>query len=292
MLYRSPSRKVFEVFNYCLFILFSLSIILPFANVIAISLSEDRAVVEGRVSFWPVGFNWDAYTTLAYNWPFLRSVLNTVMLTSVNTVLCIVIALAAGYALANKKIIGLNIIFIYILIPMYFSGGLIPTYLLVNNVGLNNTYGALIFPSLISIFYIIVFRNSISQLPKELLESAEIDGAGAVRVLAHIIFPLILPMIMAFTIFSAVGYWNEWFNVLLYIRNESMWTLQYKLRDILFNASAVDMITQQSITTQTKANTENIKMAALILSVLPILVIYPFLQKYFMHGILVGAVKG
>ncbi|MBP1988420.1 carbohydrate ABC transporter permease [Paenibacillus eucommiae] len=292
MLYKSPSRKVFEVINYCLFTLFSLSIILPFINVLAVSFSDYRAVAAGKVGFWPVGFNWDAYTTLANNWPFLRAALNTIMLTGVNTVLCILISLAAGYALANRKIIGLNIIFIYILIPMYFSGGLIPTYLLVNNLGLNNTYGALILPSLVSIFYIIVFRNSIMQLPKELIESAEMDGAGAVRLLASIIFPLILPMVMAFTIFSAVGYWNEWFNVLLYIRDDSLWTLQYKLRDILFNAAAIDMITQQSVSTRMKVHPENMKMAALILSILPILVIYPFLQKYFMHGILVGAVKG
>lgn len=292
MQYKSPSRTVFEVFNYSLFILFSLTIILPFINVIAISFSSSLAVAEGRVGLWPIEFNWDSYNTLANNWPFLRAVLNSVALTSINTTLCIVISLAAGYALANKKIMGLNILFIYILIPMYFTGGLVPTYLLVNNIGLNNTYGALILPNLITVFYIIVFRNSISQLPKELIESAEIDGAGSIVMLFQIVFPLVLPMVMAFTIFSAVNYWNEWFNVLLYIRSDEMWTLQYKLRDILFNAAALDMITRQSITTRTKVNTDNIKMAALILSVLPILVIYPFLQKYFMHGILVGAVKG
>jgi putative aldouronate transport system permease protein len=293
MRYKSGSRKVFEVFNYTLFIIFCISILVPFLNAIAISLSSSQAVVKGAIGIWPVGFNLEAYKKLVSSFQFLRTIGNTVFLTSVNTFLVILISLAAAYALANKHIIGKRFFFVFILIPMYFSGGLIPTYLLINNLGLNNTYGALILPAIVNIFYIIVFKNSIDQLPKELLESAEIDGASEPRILFKIILPLILPMVMAFVVFSAVAYWNEWFGVLLYIRDKHLWTLQFQLRDILINASLADAETQKAIVQNAPLiNPENLKMAALMLTILPIIVIYPFVQKYFIHGQLVGAVKG
>jgi ABC-type glycerol-3-phosphate transport system permease component len=181
----------------------------------------------------------------------------------------------------------------YLIVPMYFGGGLVPFYLLVNTLGLNNTYWALILPSVINIFYIIVFRNQINQLPQELLESAEMDGASEMRILLNIILPLVLPMAMAFVVFSAVAYWNEWFNVLIFIRDKSMWTLQFQLRDILSNARLIDEGTNQAmIKNGFQIDPNNLKMAALMLTVLPILVVYPFVQKYFIHGQLVGAVKG
>lgn len=291
--YASTSRKIFNVFNYTLFVLFCISILVPFLNAIAISLSSYQAVVKGNIGIWPEGFNIEAYKKLMSSPQFLRTIANTVMLTVVNTSLAILISLAAGYALAHKQMFGRGAVFVYILIPMYFSGGLIPSYLLVNSLGLNNTFGALIFPSIVSIFYIIVFRNSIEQLPRELLESAEIDGAGETIILFRLILPLILPMAMAFVVFSAVGYWNEWFGVLVYIRDPHKWTLQFQLRDILVNASLADADTQRNVVQDAQLiNPQNLKMAALMLTILPIIAIYPFVQKYFIHGQLVGAVKG
>jgi len=293
VIYRSTSRRIFEVFNILLFVLFSLSIIVPFLNAIAISLSSYDEVLNGKIGLWPRGFNLDAYYQLAYSKQFIRSFLNTVFLTAVNTALVIVLSMAAGYVLAHKRLAGRSFLFMYLIVPMYFGGGLVPFYLLVNTLGLNNTYWALILPSVINIFYIIVFRNQINQLPQELLESAEMDGASEIRILLNIILPLVLPMAMAFVVLSAVAYWNEWFNVLIFIRDKSMWTLQFQLRDILSNARLIDEGTNQAmIKNGFQIDPNNLKMAALMLTVLPILVVYPFVQKYFIHGQLVGAVKG
>ncbi|GAB2692021.1 carbohydrate ABC transporter permease [Paenibacillus thermoaerophilus] len=290
----SVSRKLFQVFNAFLFLLFSISIVVPFVNAIAISLSSYDALATGSVNLWPKGFSLEAYKELAYSKQFLRTFLNTVGLTVVNTVLTITVSLAAGYSMAHKHLLGRSALFIYLIIPMYFSGGLIPTYLLVNKLGLTNTYAALVLPQIVSTFYIIVFRNQINQLPKELLESAEIDGAGETRILFNIILPLVLPMTMAFVVFSAVAYWNEWFNALIYIRDREMWTLQLQLRDILINTSQfIDQQTQNALIGGAPiVHPENMKMAALMLTVLPIIAVYPFVQKYFIHGQLVGAVKG
>lgn len=293
MIYRSKSRTVFEIFNYTFFTLFCISILVPFLNAIAISLSSKAAILRGGIGIWPVEFNLEAYKTLAFNRQFLHTVMNTVFLTFTNTFLVITISLAAGYALSSKYLIGKKIIFTYFIIPMYFGGGLIPTYLLINGLHLNNTYFALILPSIVSVFYVIVFRNMIDQLPKELIESAEIDGAGQPTILFHVVIPLIIPTIAAFVVFSAVGYWNEWFGAMIYLRDRKMWTLQLQLRDILINSAMISPeIEKNFINQQTPIHPENLKMAALMLTILPIVVIYPFVQKYFMSGVLVGAVKG
>ncbi len=291
--YRSTSRTIFNIANYTLFVAFSLSILIPFLNAISISLSGFQFVSQGRVGIWPIGFNLESYKILAANAQFLRSIVNSVFLTVINTALVILIALAAGYALANKHLIGKKTVFLFILIPMYFNGGLIPTYLLVHKLGLTNTFGALILPAIVNIFYIIVFRNSIEQLPQELIESAEIDGASESRTLFSVILPLVLPMAMAFTVFSAVAYWNEWFGVLIYIRDKSMWTLQFQLREILANPNIMDPGTLDQLANRNAyVHPENLKMAALMLTILPVLAIYPFVQKFFIHGQIVGAVKG
>lgn len=293
MLHRSLGERLFDWFNYLLFVLFCLTILVPFINAISISLSSYEAASIGKIGLWPQGFNLEAYHKLVNSKQFIRTFMNTVFLTVVNTTLVILLSLAAGYVMANKHLVGKQFLFTVLLIPMYFSGGLIPTYLLVNKLGLNNTYWALILPGIINIFYIIVFRNQINQLPQELIESAEIDGASEWRILFHIILPLVLPMAMAFVVFSAVAYWNEWFNVLIYIRDKKMWTLQFQLRDILISAELIDSEMEKSLfSSETLIHPNNLKMAALMLTILPIIIVYPFVQKYFIHGQLVGAVKG
>lgn len=291
--YKSTSRTIFNVFNYTLFGLFCLSILLPFFNAISISLSSYQEVVQGHIGIWPKGFNIDGYKKLTGNLSFIRSLSNTVMLTVVNTVLVIGFSISAAFALAHKYLVGRKLIFNYILLTMFFNGGLIPTYLVVTQLGLLNTYWALILPAVCNVFYVIVFKNVIDQLHKEIMESAEMDGAGEFTVLVRIIFPMVLPMAAAFTVFSAVAYWNEWFNVLIYIRDKELWTLQYHLRDILVDSSSASKLSQEAmIKGQERIHPENIKMAALMLTILPIIAIYPFVQKYFIHGQLVGAVKG
>ncbi|WP_127579517.1 carbohydrate ABC transporter permease [Paenibacillus koleovorans] len=288
--YKSPGRIIFQTFNYAFFIMFCISILVPFINALALSFSSYQAILQNQVKLWPVGFQLDSYMKLAANYTFLRSFINTVGLTVIQTAMTIIISLSAAYAMSHKHFKGKKVAMTYILITMFFSGGLIPSYLLVNNIGLNNTYWAIILPGIVSPFYIIVYKNVMDQLHKEILESAEIDGAGEFSLLFRIVLPLVLPMTMAFVIFSAVAYWNEWFSVLLYIKDKSMWTLQYQLRGILAFARLED--TTVNAPGEQTIHPDNLKMAALMLTVLPIIVIYPFLQKYFIHGQFVGAVKG
>jgi len=291
VLYRSVSRRIFEVFLYVLFTLFCLAIILPFLNVIAVSLSSKKALMAGKVYFWPVELYTKGSQVILSSKLFLTSFRNPVGLVLINTPLQICIALCAGYALSSRHFFGVRVAFLYILIPLYFSGGLIPFYLMVNKYGLNNTYLALVLPYLTSVFYTIVFRNIISRLPKEIIESAEIDGATEFTILFRIVFALILPTIMAFAIFSAVDYWNTWFNVLIFIRKKSMWTLQYMLRDIYSNPGIGGGQLDAVIDDINQLLPQNIINAAIMCTVIPIIIIYPFLQRYFIHGVIVGAVK-
>jgi putative aldouronate transport system permease protein len=292
VMYRSVSRRIFEVFLYIGFTLFSLAIILPFLNVIAVSLSSKQALNTGKVYFWPVELYTKGYQLILTSRLFLTSFRNTVAIVLVNTPLCIGIALCAGYALASRHFYGARVAFIYILIPMYFSGGLIPFYLMVNKYGLNNSYLALVFPYLTQIFYTIVFRNIITRLPKEMIESGELDGANEFTILFRIVVPLILPTVMAFAIFSAVDYWNMWFPVLIFIRKKTMWTLQYMLRDIYTNPALGGGQLDVVVSDVDQLLPQNLINAAIMCTVIPIIIIYPFLQRYFIHGVIVGAVKG
>jgi len=296
IIYKTKSRIIFEVLNYLLFTVFSLLIVLPFLNIIAISLSSNQAVSSGQVTFWPKGFNLLAYAKIVTNWGFIVSFMNTVFITVADTILIIGIALLAGYVLANKHMIGKKFLFVYFIIPMYFSGGIIPLYILVNRLKLTNSMLALILPVIVSPFYIMVFRNNIvNNIPKDLMESAEIDGAGDFTILIRIVIPLLLPVIIAFAIMSGVGYWNEWYYCLLFIRDKTKWTLQYRLKYILTLYEITDNTPGapfRMFQTDAKIHRQSMKMAALIVSVLPIFLIYPFMQKYFIHGIVVGAVKG
>lgn len=289
----TPSRIVFNVLNYGFLALFSVSVLIPFLNAFALSLSVPEAVRAGTVYLWPVGFNISSYKLIFLDKLFTITILNTVALTTVNTVLVVFIALFAGYALQSKDFKHVKLATLYILIPMYFSGGLVPTYMLINSwLGWRDSYLALILPVVTSPFLIIILRNNIANLPKEMSESAEIDGANDIVILLKILLPLILPTVMAFVIFNAVGYWNEWFNCMLYIQSPTKYTMQYKLRQILAT-STVDFKTLQGLAVSVKdvVHPQNIKMAALLVTILPIMCIYPFLQRYFIHGVIVGALK-
>jgi putative aldouronate transport system permease protein len=292
--YRSPGRTVFEIINYTLFVLFGLVIVLPFLNVIATSLSSARAIAQNQVLFWPVEFYPQAYKTILTSPVFLTSLRNTVFISLLGTFLTMAVALCAGYALASKSFPLPKVALVFVLIPMYFSGGLIPFFVVVNKYGLNNSIFALVLPYVVSVFYILIFRNVIKGLPEEIMQSAEIDGASEPTILFRIVLPLILPTIMAFTIFTAVNFWNSWFSVLIFIRDQAKWTLQYMLRDLYMSPQFTGTTAGGGMTADDPANLHpmNIMFAALICTVAPIIVIYPFLQRYFIHGIIVGAVKG
>lgn len=295
MIYNTPSRKIFQLVNAVFMILFSAMIILPFLNLLAVSFSSYYANQAREVLFLPKGFNIRAYSKIFADSAFSSSFFNTVWLTVVTTALTILIAVCAGYALANKHLKRPKTVLFFFLVPMYFSGGLIPTYLVINKyLHLSNTYWALIFPVITSSFYIIIFRNNIMGLPQEILESAEVDGANEYITLFHIVLPIIIPTVAAFIIINAVTHWNEWYNVMLYIKDSSKWTLQFYLRNLLLAETTPEKLNSAvgAINYATAIHPESFKMAALFVTVLPILAVYPFCQKYFIYGVITGAVKG
>ena len=291
---RNPSRILFNICNYTFLVLISVSIIIPFLNCFALSLSSYEAIKAGEVSLWPVGFNLKAYREIFDEVYFMRNFCNTVFLTVVNTCALITISLLAGYALQSKYCKHQKLKTLFILIPMYFGGGLIPSYILINSwLNLRDNYLALMLPVVVSPFLIVIFRNNIANLPREMSESAELDGASDFTVLWRILLPLILPTVIAFIISNAVGYWNEWFNCMIYIQSPEKFTMQYKLRSILNTASLQTTQGKQlGVSVEQLVHPQNIKMASLLVTILPIMLIYPFLQRYFIHGVIVGALKG
>lgn len=295
MIYNTPSRKIFQIVNNILLICFSAIIILPFLNLLAISFSDYQANAARDIVFFPQGFNLRAYGKIFADSVFIFSFVNTVWLTTVTTALTILIALCAGYALSNKHLRHPKLLIFFFLVPMYFSGGLIPTYLVVSQyLQLSDTFWALILPLITSSFYIIIFRNNIMGLPKEIIESAEVDGANEYTTLFKIVTPIIIPTVAAFIIINAVIHWNEWYNVMLYIKDRSKWTLQFYLRNLLMAEATIEKLNSApgGINYETAIHPDSLKMAALFVTIAPIVIIYPFLQRYFIHGVITGAVKG
>jgi putative aldouronate transport system permease protein len=292
---KSKGRIIFEIINYILLGSFCLSIVLPFMHIIAISLSEEKAILEMSVSFWPKGFKTKAYEDILKDVIFQRSVINTIIITIIIAVLGLIIDVMASYGF-SKKFYGKKFVNYYFILTMYFSGGLIPTYLLVTKyLRLKDSFLSLILPVLVSVYYIIVIRTQIEAIPSSLLDAAKIDGATEAQTLFRIVIPSITPTLAAVGMFIALGAWNSWFNVMIYIDDNKKWTLQYFLRKIVLEktlTSGMNESMQKMIELGTvEVRPENYQNAAIILVALPIICIYPFVQKYFVKGILVGSVK-
>lgn len=290
----NTGEKVFQYIDLFIMVLIMATIILPLMNIFSLSVSDRVAVSTGQVGIVPVGLDFSAYLKILKNSVFLRSLVNTVGITVVGTAISVVIITMLAYAMSKKYFFGKKFVTYYMIITMYFSGGLIPTYLLITNyLHLGNTYSAYILPALVNVFYVIVIRSQIEAVPSELIDSGSIDGAGEMRILFSIVLPVITPTIAAISMFLALGKWNMWYSVLLYTTNQKLWTLQFYLRSIVFE-SFLEFSTQ-SLGESVDAKVipaENMRMASIILVALPIVAIYPFVQKYFVKGILTGSVKG
>lgn len=295
MIKRNLGEKIFQAVNIFIMILIMTTIIFPLLHIFSVSVSDKIAVTTLQVGLLPKGFNLLAYRKILSNPLFQRSLINTVGITIVGTFLSIIVITMLAYAMSKKYFFGKKIITYYLVLTMYFSGGLIPTYLVVTNLlKLNNSYLAYILPSLVNVFYVIVVRSQLEAVPPDLIDSGYIDGANEFRLLISIILPIIAPTIAAVSMFLALGRWNMWFPVLLYSTRNDMWTLQYYLRNIVFE-KMLALTTLSTIGESIDAEVippQNYQMASIILVALPIVAIYPFIQKYFVKGILVGSVKG
>ncbi|WP_246067077.1 carbohydrate ABC transporter permease [Paenibacillus koleovorans] len=281
---------IFEWVNYVLLTLVILACLIPVLNIAAKSLSDEASVMAGDVKLWPVHFTTDAYGIVLGSQKFITSFRNSVLITIVGTLINVTLTVCTGYALSRSRLKGQKTIMMLYVFTMLFSAGIIPTYLVVKSVGLVNSLWALIIPGLVSPFNMIIVRLYFMNLPDSLEESGKIDGASNIRILVSIMVPLAMPVIATISLFCAVEYWNSYFEALMYINNSKLLPLQVFLREMIMNASDasnnVDMLEQVNV------STESIRGATVVAATLPIVLVYPFLQRFFVKGVVLGAVKG
>ncbi|MDF2837200.1 MAG: YtcP4 [Paenibacillus sp.] len=268
-------------------VLFSLSTLFPFLNVLFVSFANMRDIVEsGGVLLFPKSIHLDSYRYVLQYSGLLNAYGVTIFITVVGTLINLIMTALGAYVLSNRDLPGRNAMMTMVLIAMLFSGGLIPTYLVVRSLQLVDTVWALMLPSAISAWLLILMRNFFQGIPAELRESARIDGCSEIGILVRIILPLSLPIFATLALFYGVGHWNEYINVVIYINDPNLSTLQLILRKMY--TFAIDQLDGDSL----PPPVETVRAATIMLSTLPIVMVYPFLQRYFVQGVMVGSVKG
>jgi putative aldouronate transport system permease protein len=279
----------FGVFNYSFMVIICAVFLYPFIYTISVSFSSVASILQGKVFLYPIEFTTAAYKTILKDNSMITSFFFTLKLTVVGVFASLVATTLTAYPLTRKGFKGKNVILNLIIFTMYFSGGLIPTYMVIKGIGLMDKMSALVLPGMVSTFLLILMMNYFRGIPDEMEESAKLDGANHYQILFKIIIPLSMPIIATLTIYYAVSYWNTFFNALMYMQSAKHYTLQIKLYNLLVNT---DILTNSTIIGANDVMPENLKGAVVIITAAPILAVYPFLQKYFIKGVTIGALKG
>ncbi len=279
-----------NLFVYLFMTLYAVVTLIPFLNVVSKAFSSEWALISNRITFYPMGFQLDTMKYVVQSDLFIRSFKNSVFVTLAGTALSILVTGLAAYPLSKRHIPGRRGILILFVFTMLFSGGMIPMYLQMKSYNLLNTLGVLFLPGAVSVYNMLLIKNYFESLPESLEESARIDGAGNIIILFRIILPLAMPVFATVCLFSAVGLWNDYFSAMIYNTQTSVKTLPLYLRDIITD-SAADL--------EAKSNDdlmnivpEAVRSATIVASTIPILIVYPFVQKYFIKGVMIGSVKG
>lgn len=286
---RSPADRAFDAVSAILLAFVLVVTVYPFWNVLVGSVSSIGHIIKNGFVLWPDGFHWDAYRQVFRNDLIPMAYRNTVFVTVVGTAISMALTIAGAYVLSLRKLPGRTAITLFFVFTMLFSGGLVPTYLVVNQVGLIDTLWALILPGAISTYNLILMRNFFESIPEALFEAASIDGETIMGYLVRILLPLSTAAIATIALFYAVAYWNDYFKSIIYIRNNKLWPMQTVLRQALMTAQFNTMMYDDA--SQTLAS-ETLKNAMIVITVLPIICVYPFIQKYFVKGVMVGSLKG
>ena len=286
---KSTSHKLGDYVFVFICVIVSIICIVPMLNLLAKSLSATQYLIKNEVYLLPKGFNLDAYATVLKDIKYIRAFGWTVFLTAVCTVVSLVMTALCAYPLIFEKLIGRNVINVFITITMFFNAGTIPNYLLMKYLHLLDSPLVLILPGCLSVYNMIIMRSFFYGIPDSLRESAEIDGASFFQILWKIYVPLSKPVFATLALFYAVGRWNGYSDALMYVKEPKLYPLQLLLYNILNNINQVEVATQEGFSTPGLA--ESLKAAIVMFSTIPILLIYPWLQKYFIHGVTLGAVK-
>ena len=287
-------RSVFPLFNGLLLALVGLLCLYPLLYIVFASLSEpDRIMKHTGLLLGPLGFTFEGYELAFRNPNILTGYMNTIFYVLVGTALSLIVTAAGAFVTSRKDALLARPIMLGVVFTMYFSGGLIPLFLLVNNLGLYNTRTAIILVGLVNTWNLIVMRTSFLGIPDSLEESAKIDGASPMTIFTRIYLPLSKPMLATMTLFYGVGNWNSWFNHMIYLQDRDKFPLQLIMREILIANDMSSMTNMSTVGTYTNDMYQVlVKYAVVVIATLPILCIYPFLQRYFIKGVMVGAIKG
>lgn len=287
-MHKTRGEKIFGVVNVALVGLIALSCLFPFLHVLAKSLSDNLAVLAKEVVLWPKGFNLHAYEFVINNAQFRRSLFNSVGITVLGTLLSLTITVLTAYVFTRKNLPWQRLIVRLYIVTMFFSGGIIPTYILFTKMRLLDTYAVLVLPGAVGVFNIVLMRNFFESISSSLEESAKIDGASNFRVLFQIYLPLSKPALATIGLFFAVGKWNSFFDAVMYTTSRQLMPMQLYLRNIL---TSIDTLLEMDPQALEYVATEGVRCATIISAVLPILLVYPFIQRYFVQGMMIGALK-
>ena len=284
---RTKGDKVFDTIIIIIVSVIAILFLFPLLNVLASSFSSADAIVAGKVGIFPQRFTLNGYKQILQNQSIWKGFWNSIKYTFIGTIIQVTCQMLCAYPLSRKDFKGRKFLNLFLVLTMFISGGMIPTYLLITQLHLYNTMWAIILPGCISVFNIIVIRTYMeSSIPKELQEAAMIDGCGDVRIFTRIVLPLCRPIIAVMILYAVVGYWNSYFNALMYVQDINLMPLQNVLNSILVS-------NESSLGSGTNVNlSEQLKYVTIVVSSLPLLVVYPFFQKYFEKGVTIGGVKG
>lgn len=288
------SDKVFSVVNYVFLLLILVIVLYPMVFVLSASVTEPEILLKGELRLLPKGFTLDSYRRVLNNQDIMRGYLNTIKYTVIGTTVNVLMTIMAAYPLSRRDFVGRNVITALMVFTMFFSGGMIPTFLVVKGLGLYNTMWALILPSAVSVWNITIMRTYLqTNIPHEIQEAAMIDGCSNMDILVRIVLPLSVPIILVMMMFYAIGHWNSYFSALIYLTDRAKYPLQVVIREILLQNNLGDMATyvDEGVIRQMML-AEGIKYAVIVVANLPVFLIYPFIQKYFTKGIMLGGLKG
>lgn len=290
---KSTGEYVFEGFNFILMLVLIVITLYPFWYVITCSLSDSNNLVGDKgLMLWPKGFSLDAYEMVLKNPKIASGYRNTLIIVVLGTFINVLMTSLGAFVLSRKDFAIKKVMTVMIIITMYFSGGMIPTYLVVYKyLRMGDTLWALILPVAISTYNLIIMRTNFQEIPASLEEAAKIDGANDIVVLFRIILPLSLPILAVMVLFYGVAHWNSWFSALIYIRTPKLYPLQLRLREILLLNDSQNMSAGANASDKFNVG-EGIRYATIMVATVPILLVYPFVQKYFVKGMMIGAVKG
>ncbi|WP_018931096.1 carbohydrate ABC transporter permease [Gracilibacillus lacisalsi] len=291
MIYKTKGYRIFTAFNYVFLAFLAFICVLPLIHILAVSLSGSAAASGNMVSLWPVDFTWDAYDKTMGNDNFIRSLLIAIQRTVLGTIISMGLLLCAAYGLSkyDEEFKGRKWYMWFFVFTMLFNGGIVPTYIIVTGLGLGDTIWSLVLPTAINAFNLILLLNFFrTSVPKSLEESAFIDGAGHFTIFLKIYLPISIPAIATVSLFTMVFHWNQWFDGLIYMTNERNYPLQTFLQSIVVKKDLSNVTDAQELKNMSQRTVES---AQIFISALPMLVVYPFIQKYFVKGIVLGAEK-